>query len=118
MGTRLFVSNIPFDIDSDSDLQAALDSFGVSSCKLIKDRETGRSRGFGFLEFPTQEAAEKTLTALNGYLLGNRPLHADWAQDQKRREGGPGGRSQKPATRENEDDAWRSERRDRREKRR
>jgi len=91
MGTRLYVGNLPFSADEDQvrDLFAQNDRT-VSEVKLITDRETGRPRGFGFVQMSTDEEAEAAIRDLNGYSLDGRALTVNEARE--RSSGGGGGR--------------------------
>lgn len=74
MSTKLFVGSLPWSVD-DQKLQEAFEEHGeVVSAKVIKDRETGRSRGFGFVEMASQESANSAITALNNAQLGGRNI--------------------------------------------
>ena len=98
MGNRLYVGNLPYSATDDS-LREAFAAHGeVVSASVVIDRETGRSRGFGFVEMATAEAAQAATTALNGALLDGRPLTVNEARDRGpgsgsggRRFGGGGG---------------------------
>ena len=74
MSTKLFVGSLPWSVD-DQKLQEAFEEHGeVVSAKVIKDRETGRSRGFGFVEMASQDSANSAITALNNAELGGRNI--------------------------------------------
>ena len=74
MSTKLFVGSLPWSVD-DQKLQEAFEEHGeVVSAKVIKDRETGRSRGFGFVEMASQESANSAISALNNAQLGGRNI--------------------------------------------
>ncbi|MDC0722429.1 RNA recognition motif domain-containing protein [Nannocystis bainbridge] len=89
MGNRLFVGNLSFQI-TDSDLQQAFQPYGaVKEVKLMTDRETGRSRGFAFVEMTSDADAKRAIEALHGASLDGRPLRVSEAED--RRSGGGGG---------------------------
>ena len=92
--TKLYVGNLSFDATEDS-LRALFAQHGtVDSAKLISDRETGRPRGFGFVEMPSADAS-KAMQALNGKEFQGRALRVNEAQDTNRsggRSGGGGGR--------------------------
>ena len=89
MAKKLYVGNIPF-TTTDGDLRALFEPHGaVASVKVITDRETGRSRGFAFVEMEDATAAANAIRALDGSQLGGRALRVNEAQD--RREGGGGG---------------------------
>jgi len=87
---KLFVGNLSFGTKQ-SNLEQAFGQFGsIEECKVIEDRETGRSRGFGFVTFATKEAAQAAL-AMDGKELDGRPLRVNFAQEKERGEGGGGG---------------------------
>jgi RNA recognition motif-containing protein len=65
----------------------------VRSAEVISDRETGRSRGFGFVEMETDEGLQAAITALNGQEINGRPLTVNEARERTPRPGGGGGRS-------------------------
>ena len=93
MGTRLYVGNLPFDT-SESQLRALFQEGGrqVSDVKIITDRDTGRPRGFAFVEMGSQAEAEAAVSALNGREFGGRALTVNEAREQApRRSGGFGG---------------------------
>ena len=74
MSTKLFVGSLPWSVD-DQKLQEAFEEHGeVVSAKVITDRETGRSRGFGFVEMASQESADSAISALNNADLGGRNI--------------------------------------------
>jgi len=90
---KIYVGNLPFSID-DAGLEEVFKPYGtVASAKVITDRDTGRSRGFGFVEMEEDEEAQKAIEALNGSEVGGRPLTVNKARPQKKRErrGGGGG---------------------------
>ena len=87
--TTIYVGNLPFNA-TEPDLRALFERHGtVESVKLINDRETGKPRGFGFVEMATAEA-QAAIQALNGQQLGGRPLRINEAQErpQRPRQGG------------------------------
>jgi cold-inducible RNA-binding protein len=92
MGTRLYVGNLPFGVD-ESQLRALFQEDGreVTEVKMITDRETGRPRGFAFVEMGSQANAQGAITALNGRELGGRALTVNEAREQAPRGGGFGG---------------------------
>ena len=84
--TRLYVGNLPFSATEES-VRALFSKHGtVEKVSLITDRETGRPRGFGFVEMSSADAA-RAIQALNGVDLGGRPLRVNEAQERPR--GGP-----------------------------
>jgi RNA recognition motif-containing protein len=97
MGRRLYVGNLAWTV-TDQDLQDAFSEAGkVDSSQVIIDRATNRSRGFGFVEMATDEAAETAIKKLNGRDIKGRPIRVNEAQarsgnDRDRRPGGGGGR--------------------------
>ena len=77
---NIYVGNLSFDMN-DSDLRQAFEEFGeVSSATILKDRYTGRSRGFGFVEMPDDEAGKKAIAEMNGKEFMGRPLKVDEAR--------------------------------------
>jgi cold-inducible RNA-binding protein len=87
--SKIYVGNLPFSATEDS-VRTLFAQFGtVESVALINDRETGRPRGFGFVEMSKTDAA-KAIQSLNGQDMGGRPLKVNEAQD-KPRSGGGGG---------------------------
>jgi RNA recognition motif-containing protein len=90
MGKKLYVGNLPYSID-DSRLQSAFAEFGaVASAKVITDRETGRSKGFGFVEMDSDSDAEAAIQKLNGAEMDGRAINVSEARPQEPREGGGG----------------------------
>jgi RNA recognition motif-containing protein len=91
MGKKLYVGNLSYGT-GDSDLEQLFSEHGeVRSAQVIADRETGRSKGFGFVEMGTDEEAQAAISALNGREVGGRTLTVNEARP--REEGGGGGRS-------------------------
>ena len=91
MGNRLFVGNLSFNTTEES-LMAAFKEFGeVVEARLMTERETGRSRGFAFVEMATAEAATKAIEEMNGAVLDGRPLRVNEAEARPERGGGGGG---------------------------
>ena len=89
MGKKLYVGNIPFSATED-ELREAFERHGaVASVKVIMDRETGRPRGFAFVEMDDATAAANAIRALDGSQMGGRSIRVNEALD--RREGGGGG---------------------------
>jgi len=88
MGKRLYVGNLPYSIDS-SGLEQLFAAHGtVTSAEVIADRDTGRSKGFGFVEMESDEAAQAAIAALNGKDQGGRPLTVNEARPREERSGG------------------------------
>ena len=92
MNKKLYVGNLPFTAE-ESQLEALFGAEGrqVSSVRILNDRQTGRSRGFAFVEMTTSEDAQKAIDALNGKDFMGRPLTVNEAREQAPRSGGFGG---------------------------
>ncbi len=91
MSKKLFVGGLSWDT-SDDGLRQAFERFGeIVEAKVISDRDTGRSRGFGFVTFENPEAGGKAIAEMNGTELDGRTIKVDEAQE-KSRGGGGGGR--------------------------
>ncbi len=91
MSKKLFVGGLSWDTD-DSGLRTAFEEHGpVVEAKVITDRETGRSRGFGFVTYQHGEDAQSALEAMNGVELDGRTLRVDTANERPRGGGGGGG---------------------------
>jgi len=90
MSNKLFVGGLSWDT-TDPSLRQAFEGFGtVTEAKVITDRETGRSRGFGFVTFAENSSAKEAMTAMDGQSLDGRSIRVNEAHD--RRSGGGGGR--------------------------
>ncbi len=91
MGKKLYVGNLSFQV-SDQDLQTHFAQFGtVESARVIMDRDSGRSKGFGFVELSSDSEATTAIESLNGKEWNGRPLTVSEAKPQAPREGGRGG---------------------------
>ena len=91
MTKKLYVGNLPFSMTEEL-LRDLFEQHGqTQSVNVITDRETGRSRGFGFVEFETQESAQAALAALDGKDVDGRPLRVNEAHERQSRGGGGGG---------------------------
>src|SRR5688500_3133062 len=91
MGRKLYVGNLSYDVDSSS-LQELLSQYGtVESAEIISDRETGRSKGFGFVQMGSDEEAQAAIAALNGQEHGGRALTVNEAKPREDRPRGGGG---------------------------
>ena len=88
--SKIYVGNLPFSADEDAVRTLFAQHGTVDSVALIMDRETGRPRGFGFVEMPRADAA-RAIQNLNGQDMGGRPLKVNEAQDKPRGGGGGGG---------------------------
>ena len=88
---NIFVAGLPYDLD-DGELEEIFEKFGkVNSAKVAMDRETGKSRGFGFVEMPNEEEAKEAIENLNDISLGKKPLVVKAAEDRPGGGGGGGG---------------------------
>jgi len=97
VGTRIYVGNLPYSADN-AQLQQLFAPYGdVVDARVIIDRTTGQSKGFGFVEMSTEEAARAAISALNGTMMGNRALRIDEAGERPSggRPGGGGGYGQR-----------------------
>jgi cold-inducible RNA-binding protein len=82
---NLYVGNLPYRI-TDDQLREAFEEFGrVSSCTIIRDKATGESKGFGFLEMPERSEAESAVTNLNGRELMGRRINVNEARPREER---------------------------------
>jgi len=85
MGKKLFVGGLAWETDDDG-LSKAFDEYGtIEEAKVICERDTGRSRGFGFVTFGTEESASAAQKAMNGHEMDGRQLKVDFANDKQRR---------------------------------
>jgi RNA recognition motif-containing protein len=90
--SKIYVGNLPFSADEEA-VRALFAQHGtVDSVAIIKDRDTGQPRGFGFVEMPNADAA-RAIQNLNGKDMGGRPLKVNEAQDKPRGGGGGGFRN-------------------------
>jgi RNA recognition motif-containing protein len=91
MGTRLYVGNLPYDTNEEQ-LRTLFQEGGrqVSEVKIITDRDTGRPRGFAFVEMASQSDADAAVNTLNGKDYGGRALTVNEAREQAPRGGGRG----------------------------
>ncbi|HEX9144081.1 MAG: RNA recognition motif domain-containing protein [Deltaproteobacteria bacterium] len=91
MSSKIYVGGLPY-ATTDAQLQEIFSAHGtVESARVITDKFTGRSRGFGFVEMASQEEAQKAIQALNGTDLDGRNLTVNEARPQEKRSGGFGG---------------------------
>jgi RNA recognition motif-containing protein len=91
MARKIYVGNLPWSTTS-ADLEAMFSPHGaVRSAEVISDRETGRSRGFGFVEMETDEGLQAAISQLNGHEINGRPLTVNEARERTPRPGGGGG---------------------------
>jgi cold-inducible RNA-binding protein len=90
MSMKLYVGNLAFQTSSD-DLQQLFAKAGtVETASVVEDRETGRSRGFGFVEMSSKEEGQKAIEQFNGQDLGGRALNVNEAKPRENRNGGSG----------------------------
>ena len=85
---KIFVAGLPYDMD-DAELEEFFEKFGtLTSVKVAMDRETGKSKGFGFVEMPNDAEAKEAIEGLNDISLGKKPLVVKQAEEKP---GGGGG---------------------------
>lgn len=88
---KLFVASLPADFD-ETDFREMFELYGeITSAKLVTDRATGKSKGFGFIEMPDRMEALSTIEALNGAKIKGKKLSVMEADEQRKGPGGPGG---------------------------
>ena len=88
MGRKIYVGNLPYSATEQS-LETTFAAHGtVESVKLVMDRDTGRSKGFGFIEMGSDSEAGSAITALNGSSVEGRPMVVNEARPQSRKSGG------------------------------
>lgn len=91
MGNKLYVGNLPYTV-RDEDLQQAFGAYGsVNSAKVMMERETGRSKGFGFVEMGSDAEAQSAIEGMNGQSLGGRSLVVNEARPMEARPPRTGG---------------------------
>lgn len=91
MGNKLYVGNLPYSF-RDSDMEQAFSQFGtVTSAKVMMERDTGRSKGFGFVEMGSPAEAQAAIEGMNGQQHGGRALVVNEARPMEPRTGGGGG---------------------------
>ena len=91
MGSKLYVGNLSYDVNS-SDLEQLFAQYGtVQSAEVISDRDTGRSKGFGFVQMGSDQEAQAAIAALNGQQQDGRALTVNEAKPREDRGGGGGG---------------------------
>ncbi len=95
MGRKLYVGNLP-DSATEQDLLDKFSAFGtVKSVKLITDRDTGRTRGFGFIEMASEAEAQAAIDSLDGTNYEGQSMKVNEARPQQKRSGGGGGRNRR-----------------------
>jgi RNA recognition motif-containing protein len=92
MGKKLYVGNLPFSATDESLQEIFAQAGSVQSAKIITDRDTGRSKGFGFVEMSTDQEASDAIQKFNGAEYGGRNMTVAEARPMVPREGGGGGR--------------------------
>ena len=91
MGNKLYVGNLPYSF-RDSDMEQAFSQFGtVTSAKVMMERDTGRSKGFGFVEMSNPAEAQAAIQGVNGQQFGGRGLVVNEARPMEPRTGNAGG---------------------------
>ena len=91
MGNKLYVGNLPYSV-RDEDLQQSFGQFGaVTSAKVMMERDTGRSKGFGFVEMGNDAEAQAAITGMNGQSLGGRSITVNEARPMEARPPRTGG---------------------------
>src|SRR5216684_2219922 len=88
---RLYVGNLPYSC-SEEDLKNLFADFNTTSVKLVIDRETGRSKGFGFVDIDSKDEAQNAIQALDKKVVEGKTLVVNEARPLQKREGGGGGR--------------------------
>jgi RNA recognition motif-containing protein len=93
MDTKLYVGNLSYSVTEDELREMFAQAGSVTSVAVIKDRDTGQSKGFAFIEFSTQADAQKAISRFNGQKLGERTLTVNLARpkEERSRSGGGGG---------------------------
>ena len=90
MSTKIYVGNLPYSV-TDSSLESNFSEFGsVSSAKVMMDRETGRSKSFGFVEMASADVAQAAITALNGMSVDGRSIVVNLARPREESSGSGG----------------------------
>ena len=91
MSSRLYVGNLSYDTDTET-LRTAFSATGeVTDAHVVMDRESGRSRGFGFVTMATPDLAKKAIETMNGSMLDGRAIRVNEAEERPNRGGGGGG---------------------------
>lgn len=90
MGKKLYVGNLPYSVDSDQLADLFAQAGNVESANVIMDRDSGRSKGFGFVEMSSDDEAERAISEMNGREFAGRAINVSEARPQAPREGGGG----------------------------
>jgi len=93
MGQKLFIGGLPFSTSTEELRELFNQVEGVDSVAVVTDRDTGQSRGFGFVEMATSQAADEAVRKFNGYALGGRTLRVEISKPSAPRSNGGGFRS-------------------------
>jgi RNA recognition motif-containing protein len=96
VGNKLYVGNLAYSVRDDSLLQAFSQFGNVTSAKVMMDRETGRSKGFGFVEMGTDAEAQAAINGMNGQPVDGRAVVVNEARPREERPGGFGGGGRSP----------------------
>ena len=98
MSNKLYIGNLPYSVNEESLQDLFAQAGTVTSAKVIKDKETGRSKGFGFVEMSSGEEAQAAIDQLDGGQIGGRALRVSIARPQQERGGdfGGGERGERP----------------------
>lgn len=91
MDSRLYVGNLSYNVSEDQLRELFSQAGNIKEVTLITDRQTGRTKGFAFVEFATREEAEKAIEMFNNQELDGRPLTVNMARPREERAGGGGG---------------------------
>jgi RNA recognition motif-containing protein len=91
MSSRLYVGNLSYDTDTETLRQAFQSSGEVTDAHVVTDRESGRSRGFGFVTMASEDMAKKAIETMNGSMLDGRAIRVNEAEERPRGGGGFGG---------------------------
>ena len=91
MGNRLYVGNLPFSVQPEALREAFSASGDVTDVHIVNDRESGQSRGFGFVTMGNAHEAANAISAMNGAMLDGRALRVNEAEEKPQRSGGFGG---------------------------
>jgi RNA recognition motif-containing protein len=91
MTRKLYVGNLPYSVNEDNLRELFAQAGEIASVNIITDRDTGRSKGFGFVEMATEEEAQEAIKRFNGYSIDNRALTVNEARPREERPSGGGG---------------------------
>ncbi|MBX3084131.1 MAG: RNA-binding protein [Anaerolineae bacterium] len=101
MAKKLYVGNLAYSTTEEQVRDLFSQAGEVDSVALITDRETGRAKGFGFVEMNTEEGSQEAIKRFNGYTLDNRTLTVNEARPREERSGGFGGGNRREGGRSN-----------------